>query len=159
KHGTTYKRLRASRTRGSKPRPGTSFMILPRTTIALRSHPLCALLFALAFLPGLPCQAEQGDDAEFAGQQATAKESFQSKAVPFIKSYCFRCHCSAKTRGEVNFEPALGKPGDAAFSKHWRQALANVQTHDMPPDNVDKQPTDEERKVFVECLAKIKFLA
>ncbi len=126
---------------------------------AFRRLALTSLLFVAASLFALPCRAEQGDDAEFVALQATAKDSFEGKAVPFIKNYCFKCHCSAKTKGEVNFEPALKNPGESAFSKHWKEALANVQTHDMPPDNAAKQPTDEERQVFVECMAKVKFLA
>ena len=29
----------------------------------------------------------------------------------------------------------------------------------MPPDDADKQPTDEERQMFVDWIAKIKFLS
>ncbi len=120
---------------------------------------MAALLFASALSSALPCHAEQGDDAEYAALQATAKESFKGKAVPFIKSYCLRCHSSARTKGGVNFQPALANPGDSAFSKQWKQAFANVHTHDMPPDEAPKQPTDEERQAFMECMARVKFLA
>ena len=126
---------------------------------ALRRQAMAGLLFASALSVGLPCRAEQGDDAEYAALHATAKESFQGKAVPFIKSYCLKCHSSARTKGGVNFEPALTNPGDSAFSKQWKQAFANVHTHDMPPDEAPKQPTDEERQAFMECIAKVKFLA
>jgi hypothetical protein len=118
------------------------------------------LLFASAavFALSMHARAEGGDDAALVALQTTAKETFKEKAVPFLKSYCMECHSSKKTKGKVNFLPALKNPGDAAFSKEWKQALANVKTHDMPPDEADKQPTDEERLAFLDCMARIKYL-
>ncbi len=130
-------------------------MMIPPNPFRLPA--LGALFFAWAL--SLPMRAEQGSDAVFVAQQAAEKEAFTGKAAPFIKNYCFKCHSSKRTKGQVNFEPALANPGDAAFSKAWKQAVANVHTHDMPPDDVDKQPTDEERQAFVDCIAKVKFLA
>ena len=61
--------------------------------------------------------------------------------------------------GGVNFAPALAAPGASSSTKPWKQALANIKTHDMPPDDAKKQPTDEERQVFVDWMVKIKFLS
>ncbi|EDY16079.1 Protein of unknown function DUF1592 [Chthoniobacter flavus Ellin428] len=35
----------------------------------------------------------------------------------------------------------------------------NVKNHDMPPDEADKQPTDEERQKFTDWIAMLKFLS
>jgi hypothetical protein len=136
-------------------------MIMTTIPRAFRSRlPAALLLCVAAGLLGAPGRAESGggDDAEFAALQAEAKESFKGKVVPFLQSYCIQCHSSKKTKGQVNFTPALKTPGDAAFTKQWKQAFANVKTHDMPPDEVDKQPTDEERQMFMDWVAKVKFL-
>ena len=61
--------------------------------------------------------------------------------------------------GGVNFAPALAAPGASSSTKPWKQALANIKTHDMPPDDAKKQPTDEERQVFVDWMVKLKFLS
>ena len=34
-----------------------------------------------------------------------------------------------------------------------------VKSHDMPPDNADKFPTDDERQKFLDGIGKIKFLS
>ncbi len=107
----------------------------------------------------LPGHAESSDDAEFATLQTEAKDSFRDKAVPFLTAYCTKCHGAKKQKGQINFQPALKSPGDASFSKQWKESLANVKTHDMPPDDADKQPTDEERQAFLDCLDKVKFLS
>ena len=131
-------------------------MTIPRT---FRGSVIAMLLFASAFWLALPCHAEPGGDADFAALQANAKESFRDKVAPFVKTYCTDCHGDKKRKGQINFQAALKNPGDAAFSKQWKQALANVKAHDMPPDEADKQPTDEERQMFMDWMAKVKFLS
>lgn len=107
----------------------------------------------------LPCQAEATDDADFAELQADAKKSFREEVTPFVETYCSRCHGQRRQRGGINFGPALKNPGETASSKRWKQALAVVKSHDMPPDDEDKQPTDEERQTFLDGIGKIKFLS
>jgi cytochrome c553 len=131
-------------------------MTLPK---AFRGRAMAALLFVSGAAMALPGHAESSDDAEFATLQTEAKDSFRDKAVPFLTAYCTKCHGAKKQKGQINFQPALKSPGDASFSKQWKESLANVKTHDMPPDDADKQPTDEERQAFLDCLDKVKFLS
>jgi hypothetical protein len=105
------------------------------------------------------CTAEPADDADFAALQVDAKKSFKDVVTPFVETYCSRCHGQNKQKGGINFGPALKHPGESASSKRWKQALAIVKSHDMPPDDEDKQPTDEERQKFLDGIGKIKFLS
>lgn len=123
-----------------------------------RGHSTVALL-GLGLVLTSPLVAKEEDDPEFAALQADAKKSFREGVAPFVKNYCLECHGNRRTKGDLNFEPALKNPGDSASSKKWLQASANVGAHDMPPDDEDKQPTDDERKRFLESIAKIKFLS
>ena len=123
---------------------------------------ICAIALissAFALLLVLPCAAETADDKVFAALQAETKKSFQDQVTPFVKTYCFDCHGDKKMKGGINFAPGLKKPGDPAASKRWKQAVANVKAHDMPPDDAEKQPTEEERKMFVDWVGKIRFLS
>src|SRR6188474_1652789 len=113
--------------------------------------------FALA-LP-MPCPAAPADEEDFAALQAETKKTFQERVTPFVKTYCFQCHGDKKMKGGINFAPGLKKPGDPASRKKWKQALANVKAHDMPPEDFEKQPTDEERQMFVDWVGTIKFLS
>jgi hypothetical protein len=130
------------------------------TTFGTFSRGVIAMtLFGFALTLTLPCKAEPADDGDFAALQADAKKSFQDRVTPFVSTYCVDCHGKKKRKGGINFLPALKNPGDAAFSNHWKQSLTNVKAHDMPPDEADKQPTDEERQTFGDCVGKIKFLS
>lgn len=116
-------------------------------------------LVAFALSLALRCAAEPADDADFAALQVDARKSFKDVVTPFVESYCSRCHGQNRQKGGINFGPALKNPGETASSKRWKQALAIVKSHDMPPDEVDKQPTDEERQKFLDGIGKIKFLS
>ena len=116
-------------------------------------------LFGFTASLAMPCQAEPADDGDIAALQAETKKSFQERVIPFVSAYCADCHGKKKRKAGINFLPALKNPGDAAFTKHWKDSLANVKTHDMPPEEADKQPTDEERQMFMDWVARIKFLS
>jgi len=118
---------------------------------------MLAVAFALSLT--LRCAAEPADDADFAALQIDARKSFKEVVTPFVDTYCTRCHGQDRQKGGINFGPALKKPGETASSKRWKQAVANVKSHDMPPENAQKQPTDEERQKFLDGIGKIKFLS
>jgi len=115
-------------------------------------------LIAFALSLTLRCTAEPADDADFAAQ-VDARKSFKEVVTPFVDTYCTRCHGQERQKGGINFGPALKKPGETASSKRWKQAVAIVKSHDMPPENAAKQPTDEERQKFLDGIGKIKFLS
>ncbi|MEZ5393536.1 MAG: DUF1592 domain-containing protein [Bryobacterales bacterium] len=107
-----------------------------------------------------PCGA-QTDAGAAARQplQADAQESFKEQVTPFITTYCLPCHQNKRpTQAGVNFSPALKAPGHAAFHDQWKRAVARVEAHDMPPKGAP-QPSDEERQMFVDWLAKLKYLS
>lgn len=100
--------------------------------------------------------AGAGDHEAF---RADAEEYFRDRVTPFIKTYCIPCHQNKRpTQAGVNFSPALKAPGHAAFHDQWKKAAARVLAHDMPPEHAP-QPTDAERRMFVDWLAKLKYLS
>lgn len=116
-------------------------------------------LLCLAFASAHPCPAQTVEDKEAAALLTDAKKSFKQHVEPFVKNYCVECHGNRKSKSGINFEVAVRKPGDAAFSEKWTQAFANVNAHDMPPEDEDKQPTDAERQGFLDSIAKLKYLS
>ena len=118
---------------------------------------ITVLLFAAGLWLTMPGHAESGDES--AALQASAKKAFREQAEPFVTSYCKSCHGDKKMKGGFTFNPALKSPGDANSNRIWKQALANVKTHDMPPEDADAQPTDEERRKFMEWVGNVKYLS
>src|SRR4051794_1585527 len=114
---------------------------------------LTTAIVAFSVVLSMRCTAEPADDADFAALQIDAKTSFKEVVTPFVNTYCTRCHEQDRQKGGINFGPALKNPGETASSKRWKQAVAVVKSHKMPPDNAAKQPTDEERQKFLGGLA------
>ena len=131
-------------------------MTPPRT---LRSGVMAVTLMGFASSPFVACRADSADDEDRAALQAEIKKSFRESVTPFLKNYCTECHGDKKRKGGVTFSPTFRNPADAAFSKQWKLAHIDVKTHDMPPEESDKQPTDEERQMFMDWVGKIKFLS
>jgi hypothetical protein len=121
---------------------------------------MALVAFTLSLAPR--CKADTAvptGDTDFSALQADAQKAFKEVITPFVDNYCTRCHGQDRQRGGINFGPALKRPGETASGKRWKQALAIVKSHDMPPEDARKQPTDEERQKFLDGVGKIKFLS
>ncbi|MFZ9825075.1 MAG: DUF1592 domain-containing protein [Gemmataceae bacterium] len=79
---------------------------------------------------------------------------------PFINKYCIECHGKNNriNKGDVSFANALKRPGAGEFRKQWQATYVNVKEHSMPPVDAKNQPSDEERRKFLELIPLIKFL-
>ena len=120
----------------------------------------CAkLLLVFAWSLTMPCQAESKLDGDFEALQAAAKKTFKDKISPFVTAYCLDCHGETRKKAGVAFHRALKNPGDGVYNKQWKQALASVKAHDMPPEEAKKQPTEEERQTFRDWVAALKYLS
>lgn len=117
------------------------------------------VLFVAAMSLSPFCQAQSVEEKDFSALQAETKKTFDEKVTPFIKTYCFECHGDKRMKSGVNFAPGLKKPGESASRLRWKQAVANVKTHDMPPDDYEHQPSDEDRKMFMDWVGQIKYLS
>ena len=128
------------------------------TTLEMTRRGVMALtLLGLALTFAQPCRAETAEEKEEAARLADAKKGFKQHVEPFVTQYCVECHGDRPKAG-LNLRIAVRKPGDPAFARKWMDAIANVNAHDMPPDDAD-QPSDEERGRFIDAIAKIKYLS
>ena len=115
-----------------------------------------AIIFSLLGLTGFLTVNVAGMDE--AALRADAQKVFKEKVGPFVNKYCTRCHGSRAKAG-INLQSALKNPSGESGMLHFKKAAANVKVHDMPPVDTSKQPTDAERRQFVEWIGKLKHLA
>ncbi len=120
---------------------------------------MAMLLVCCAVAGTRPLLAESAEDTALLARQTEVKKNFKDKVEPFVKSYCVECHGNRRSKSGINFEVAVRKPGVAPFSEIWAKAYANVDAHDMPPEDGDKQPTDAERQSFLDIISKVKYLS
>lgn len=102
-----------------------------------------------------PACAEE--DAELVAKRESVQKAFKADVEKFVTSYCVECH-GDRAKAGLNLKVAVKKPGDPAFLRKWIECIANVEAHDMPPDDAD-QPSDEERQRFLDALAQVQYLS
>jgi len=73
--------------------------------------------FALA-LPTAVAVAAPAEEQDFAALQAKTKKVFTDRVMPFIKSYCVKCH-GPRPEGGINFLATYKDPGSPAFRQWW----------------------------------------
>ncbi|MCY2940896.1 MAG: DUF1587 domain-containing protein [Planctomycetota bacterium] len=92
-------------------------------------------------------------------KRAEILKTFRNDVTPFLTNYCIECHGKNNVKkGDVSFTSVFKLPGAGEFRKQWQVALSNVKEHSMPPVDAKKQPTDEERRKFVEWIPQVKYL-
>ncbi len=129
---------------------------------SIRGVSKAPVFLGLSLILGLvaPCgaRADTGG-ADHEALRADSEAYFGDRVTPFIKDYCIQCHQNRRpTQAGVNFSPALKAPGHAAFHDQWKRAVARVKAHDMPPEGAP-QPSDADRRMFADWIAKLKYLS
>jgi hypothetical protein len=122
----------------------------------MKNRAACVLICAWA-LSTAPAFGD--DDGELAATRAAAMKTYKEKIAPFISSNCLRCHGEKKKKAGLTFEYAIKNPAMTTFRPLWKKALASVKSHDMPPAEEEKRPTDPERQTFVDWAAGLKYLS
>ncbi len=103
--------------------------------------------------------AAAGDDDAAATARTAAMKTYKERIEPFLKTYCFRCHGEKRPKAGLTFMYAIKSPATPTFRTLWKKALGSVKAHDMPPAEEVKQPTDAERRAFVDWIAGLKHLS
>ena len=118
------------------------------------------LALSLILCLASPCEARADTGgARYEALKAESEAFFSDRVTPFINDYCIQCHQNRRpTQAGVNFSPALKAPGHAAFHDQWKRAVARVKAHDMPPEGAP-QPSDADRRMFVDWIGKVKYLS
>ena len=116
-------------------------------------------LCAIALLSSPALGAEADGDAELSMARADAMKTYKDKVAPFINTYCARCHTGNRQKGGVTFSMVLKNPESPSFFLLWKRVSLQVKTRDMPPEDADKQPSEQERKVVTDWIAGMKRFA
>src|SRR4051794_6218041 len=125
-----------------------------------RFHPLLCVQLICAFGWVTPAHATAiDDDGAPAARRIEAMNAFKDQVTPFITMYCAQCHGVNRQKGGVTFASPLKNPGSPSFRAVWKRAVAQIKTHDMPPEDEDKQPSEAERKAILDGIGAMKYLS
>ncbi len=111
------------------------------------------ITLGIALYSSVALGAERADDAEWAKARSEAMKTYKRQVVPFVGKYCERCHGGSKQKSGFTFQSALRNPESSSARKVWKRASPKIKTHDMPPDDEERQPSEAERKAIVDWIA------
>ena len=75
------------------------------------------------------------------------------KHFSYFESYCLNCHDAETEKGSVNLEDMSFDLGTIESAEKWQKVLNSINSGEMPPED-KKQPSDEDKTVFLESLSK-----
>ncbi len=131
-------------------------MILPQTFRRLITS---ATIAVIAFVVLVFSPAGWAGDAQADARRKEVENTFRNDVVPFLQTYCAECHGGKKRKGGFDITKMMKRPEAGELRRQWQIAIANVREHDMPPEDAMKQPTDSERRKFIDWVGMIKFLS
>jgi hypothetical protein len=86
-------------------------------------------------------------------QAAPVQDPFATKIQPLLAKYCFKCHGSAaKPKADLNLTTASSEASIRGNRKVWKELLNKLRTKEMPPDDFQPQPTQDERDTLVKFV-------
>ncbi|EMI18364.1 secreted protein containing DUF1592 [Rhodopirellula maiorica SM1] len=82
--------------------------------------------------------------------------TFHDTVQPVLQTYCADCHNDVTREGDLD----LGADRDMASViknfRHWMVVLERIEAGDMPPEDVDLQPTPEQRSAVVHWIEAVR---
>jgi len=103
--------------------------------------------------------AAVGADAPTAPASNTASpkvpdDAFTKTVVPFTQKYCYECHGDGAHKANVALDKYQSVADVMKDPKTWETVLDKVHRHEMPPDDADAQPTEQERDTISDWIDK-----
>ena len=131
-------------------------MIVPPTFRRLVMNVTVAVIASLVLAFS---HAVSAPDAQSDARRKEVENTYRKEVIPFLKTYCVDCHGDKKRKGGLDFTKMFKRPEAGELRRQWQNALVHVREHDMPPKDAAKQPTELERRTFMDWIGRIKFLS
>jgi mono/diheme cytochrome c family protein len=108
----------------------------------LSTSAFIALLFGALGASALPPQAA-----------APAQDTYSTKVQPLLAKYCFKCHGpQLKPKADLNLGKFASEASIRENRKVWKEVLTKTLIKEMPPDDAQPQPTQEERDAITKFI-------
>lgn len=86
--------------------------------------------------------------------RATAEDAFQQEVVPFLKTYCVKCHNKETNEAELDLTRYTSAAALGEHFRQWETVVVFLKKGEMPPPKA-KQPTGDERAKALATIEKV----
>ena len=85
---------------------------------------------------------------------AKLQESFGPQVESMLNTHCIACHDSETKEAQLDLSTIRSEAEVAAAPQIWQLILQRVEAGEMPPADVDVQPTEQQRAEFSQWIRK-----
>jgi len=78
--------------------------------------------------------------------------TFAKDIQPFAEKYCFECHGNGMHKGDIALDKFKTLADVTADAKTWELVLDKIHRHEMPPEDADAQPSEQQRDLLVNWI-------
>ncbi len=78
--------------------------------------------------------------------------TFEKDVHPLIEKYCYECHGDGMAKADLALDKYKTVADMEKDTTRWETVLDKVHRHEMPPDDADAQPTEQERDFLVDWV-------
>ena len=92
------------------------------------------------------------EESTLGPQEDVLLAAYSQEIRPLVERYCVSCHGEKKQKGDLRFDkldPAMLSDHDVVM---WESALDVLILHDMPPEEAEIHPSDDERQQIVDWI-------
>lgn len=76
--------------------------------------------------------------------------------MPFVNRYCLDCHSGDNPKAKFDVSPYRQKSDVVADFGHWELILDMLQNKEMPPEDEEVQPSDQDRQQMIDWILALK---
>ena len=84
------------------------------------------------------------------------QNGFQNDVLPILKKYCLNCHGISKSEGALDLTGARSVEAVVANLAVWEIVQQRIEDGEMPPEESDLQPSNEEREFIVRWIQELR---
>ena len=82
-----------------------------------------------------------------------SQDSYAAKVQPLLGKYCYKCHGpQLKPKADLNLTKYSSEASIRENRKIWKEVLTKTLVKEMPPDDFQPQPTQEERDTITRYI-------
>ncbi len=85
---------------------------------------------------------------------APAEDAFRKQVMPFLKSYCVKCHNQQTSEGELDLTRYTSAAEMGADFRQWEHVVTFLKKEEMPPEG-EQQPSAAQRAEVLQTLQKV----
>jgi hypothetical protein len=119
----------------------------------MRSY--CRLAFSL-FVALAALQAAAKPSLRAEDRPPAIDAVYRDKVLPFLDSYCLRCHEKEKAKGDLDLTVFTTSEKVAKDLPRWELILEQIEEKTMPPAKAPHQPQGAERQVVINWIQAIR---